>query len=41
MLYVVFDEMLPETRRSGHGELAVTLAIVGFAIMTALDAFLS
>ncbi|MEJ2677983.1 MAG: ZIP family metal transporter [Gemmatimonadota bacterium] len=40
MLYVVFDEMLPETRRSGHGELATTLAIVGFALMTALDAFL-
>jgi ZIP family zinc transporter len=40
MLYVVFDEMLPETRRSGHGRRAMTLAIVGFAIMTALDTFL-
>ncbi len=41
MLYVVFDEMLPETRRSGHGGLAMTLAVLGFTIMTALDAFLS
>lgn len=40
MLYVVFDEMLPETRRSGHGGLAITLAIVGFTLMTALDALL-
>ena len=40
MLYVVFDEMLPETRRSGHGSRAAALAVLGFALMTALDAFL-
>ncbi|MFQ6045325.1 MAG: ZIP family metal transporter [Gemmatimonadales bacterium] len=37
MLYVVVEELLPETTRSGHVDVATVGFICGFAIMMALD----
>ncbi len=37
MLYVVVEELLPETTRSGHVDVATLGFIVGFAIMMGLD----
>ncbi|MFQ5888530.1 MAG: ZIP family metal transporter [Gemmatimonadota bacterium] len=37
MLYVVVEELLPETTRSGHVNLATLGFLLGFALMMALD----
>jgi len=37
MLYVVFDEMIPESHRKGHEREATFGGIVGFALMMVLD----
>jgi ZIP family zinc transporter len=37
MLYVVVEELLPETTRSGNADVATVGFIAGFAIMMALD----
>lgn len=37
MLYVVVEELLPETTRSGHVDVATVGFIAGFAVMMALD----
>lgn len=41
MIYVVFEEVIPEAHRGGFGDHATIGAIVGFATMTALDVGLS
>ena len=37
MLYVVFDEMIPESHRKGHEREATFGGIVGFGLMIVLD----
>jgi ZIP family zinc transporter len=37
MLYVVVEELLPETTRSGNVDVATVGFVVGFALMMALD----
>ena len=37
MLYVVVEELLPETTRSGNVDIATAGFILGFALMMALD----
>lgn len=37
MVYVVIEEFVPECHRSGHSDVAVLTAILGFTIMTGLD----
>ena len=37
MLYVVVEELLPETTRSGHVDIATVGFIAGFALMMSLD----
>ncbi|MBE9502163.1 MAG: ZIP family metal transporter [Chloroflexi bacterium] len=37
MLYVVFDEMIPESHRKGHEKEATFGGIIGFGIMMVLD----
>jgi len=37
MLYVVVEELIPETERSGNVDVATIGFIVGFAVMMALD----
>ena len=37
MLYVVVEELIPETVRSGTPDVATLGFIVGFAVMMALD----
>ena len=37
MLYVVFDEMIPESHRKGHEREATFGAIFGFGLMMVLD----
>lgn len=37
MLYVVFDEMIPESHSRGHHEEATFGGMVGFLLMTVLD----
>lgn len=37
MLYVVVEELLPETTRSGNADVATVGFVVGFAVMMALD----
>lgn len=37
MVFVVVEEVIPESHRGGHPDLATTGAIVGFATMMALD----
>ncbi len=41
MLYVVLDEMVPESHSRGHEKEATLGAIVGFAIMMVLDTIFS
>lgn len=41
MLYVVFDEMIPESHRKGHEKEATLGGIVGFALMMVLDTIFS
>ena len=40
MLYVISDEMIPETHSHGNERLATYMLIVGYAVMLALDFFL-
>ncbi len=37
MIWVVIDEIVPETHTGGHARLASVCAIAGFLVMTALD----
>jgi zinc transporter ZupT len=37
MLWVVLDEIVPETHAGGHARLASTCALLGFLVMTTLD----
>lgn len=37
MIFVVIEEVIPESQRSGHVDLATTGAMVGFAVMMTLD----
>jgi ZIP family zinc transporter len=37
MLYVVVEELLPETTRRGHTDLATLGFLSGFIVMTAMD----
>lgn len=37
MIYVVAEEVLPEANRGGHGHLATTGTMLGFAVMMVLD----
>jgi ZIP family zinc transporter len=37
MLFVISNEIIPETHRSGHENLATTGLMVGVAVMTFLD----
>lgn len=41
MIFVVVEEVVPESQRAGHGDLATAGAMVGFALMMALDVALS
>lgn len=37
MIFVVFEEVIPEATRAGHSDIATTGAMIGFALMMALD----
>jgi ZIP family zinc transporter len=37
MLYVVVEELLPETTRSGNVDVATVGFVAGFAVMMSLD----
>mgnify|MGYP000853423569 CR=1 FL=1 len=37
MVYVVIEELIPEAQSEGHGHLATTGAMLGFAVMMTLD----
>ena len=37
MVFVVVEELIPESQRGGHGDLATMMTLVGFVIMMALD----
>jgi len=37
MIYVVVEEVIPESQSGGHGDLATMGAMVGFTIMMILD----
>ena len=37
MIFVVVEELIPESQRAGNVDLATTGAIVGFAVMMTLD----
>lgn len=37
MIYVVFDDIVPEAQRNGNGKLASAGAIIGFLIMMCMD----
>jgi len=37
MIYVVVEELIPESQASGHADLATTATMVGFAVMMVLD----
>jgi len=37
MVYVVIEELVPECHKSGHADIAVLAAIIGFTLMTVLD----
>ncbi|GBD19528.1 Zinc transporter ZupT [bacterium HR27] len=37
MLYVVVEELIPESQRGDHSDLATTGAILGFTVMMVLD----
>jgi len=40
MLYVISDEMIPETHHNGNERLATCMLLVGFMFMTLIDVFL-
>jgi ZIP family zinc transporter len=37
MMFVVVEELIPESRRDGHSDLASLGALLGFALMMVLD----
>jgi len=37
MIFVVVEEVIPEAQRGGNADLATTGAMLGFAVMMALD----
>lgn len=37
MIYVVFDDIIPEAQRNGNGKAASVAAILGFLTMMILD----
>lgn len=37
MIFVVIEELIPESQRADHSDIAVLAALLGFAVMTALD----
>lgn len=37
MIFVVIEEVIPESQRAGHTDLATTAAMLGFAVMMILD----
>jgi len=41
MLYVVGDEMIPETNSHGYERLATYALLSGFVLMLIMDAFIS
>jgi len=41
MIYVVFEEVIPESQRAGNADAATLSALLGFAVMMALDVALS
>jgi len=40
MLFVISDEIIPESHRSGHERLATFGVMIGFSIMMLLDVLL-
>ena len=41
MLYVVVEELIPESQAGGHSDLATVATMVGFSVMMVLDVALS
>ena len=37
MIYVVIEELVPESQRNGNGDIATVATIVGFMVMMILD----
>jgi ZIP family zinc transporter len=37
MIFVVIEELIPESQKSGHADLATMALMVGFAVMMTLD----
>jgi ZIP family zinc transporter len=37
MIFVVVEEVIPESQSGGHGDIATIGTIVGFAVMMVLD----
>ena len=37
MIYVVVEEIIPETQQSGNDDLAAVAVLIGFALMMVLD----
>jgi ZIP family zinc transporter len=37
MIFVVVEDLIPESHRAGHVDLATTGVMVGFAVMMVLD----
>lgn len=38
MIFVISNEIVPETRRKGHGNIATYSVMIGFFVMMLLDA---
>ena len=41
MIFVVIEELVPESQRGGNGDIATMGAMVGFTVMMVLDVALS
>jgi ZIP family zinc transporter len=41
MIYVVVEDLIPESQRAGHTDLATVGLLVGFTLMTVLEVALS
>jgi ZIP family zinc transporter len=37
MMFVVVEELIPESQRSGHGDVATMGVMLGFTVMMVLD----
>jgi len=37
MIYVVFDDIIPEAHSCGNGKLASLCSVIGFVVMMSLD----